>query len=84
MEARKFDLILVNRILDRDHSDGLAVIHHARTSGTPVMMITNYAEHQQRAQDAGAEHGFGKAELHRPETMKRLAGFLDPTHESEE
>ena len=62
------DLILVNRVLDRDGSDGLEVIRQIKSASnqpdTPVMMITNFPEHQQRALDAGALEGFGKQALH--------------------
>jgi CheY-like chemotaxis protein len=44
----------------------------------PVMLITNYAEHQQQAIAAGAILGFGKLELNAPETLKRLEAVLRP------
>ena len=42
----------------------------------PVMLVTNYPEHQQQAIAAGAEPGFGKAELASPATLAKLAKFL--------
>jgi hypothetical protein len=40
------------------------------------MLITNYPEHQQQAMELGAELGFGKLELNKPETHRQLAKFL--------
>src|SRR5687767_7101687 len=61
-----FDLVLVNRKLDADASDGLDVVRAIKGDpefgATPVMLVTNYLEHQQAAVQAGAEAGFGKRE----------------------
>ncbi len=76
-----FDLVLVNRKLDIDYSDGLDVIRRIkadpRLAAVPCMLVTNYPEHQAEAVAAGAEPGFGKLELARPETHARLARFLE-------
>lgn len=45
-------------------------------AATPIMLVTNYPEHQQLAVAAGAELGFGKNELSSPATRERLARFL--------
>lgn len=75
-----FDLMLVNRKLDRDYSDGLDVIRNLKADDDhatlPVMLVTNYPEHQELAVEAGAEHGFGKLEYEKPETIEKLARFL--------
>jgi CheY-like chemotaxis protein len=75
-----FDLVLVNRKLDLDYSDGMEIVRHlksdAQYAAMPVMLVTNYAEHQQQAVAAGAEPGFGKAELSSPGTLEKLAKFL--------
>ena len=42
----------------------------------PVMIITNYAEHQAAAVALGAVEGFGKLELHSPETRTKLSAIL--------
>ena len=80
-----FALVLVNRKLDRDFSDGLQVIQTIKSDpqlkATPVMMITNYQDHQQRAVDAGATWGFGKSQLQDPETAERLRRFLQTREE---
>jgi CheY-like chemotaxis protein len=75
-----FDLVLVNRKLDQDYSDGLEIVkaikEDAALAATPVMLITNFPEYQATAVAAGAEPGFGKKELQLPETHARLAKFL--------
>lgn len=80
LREQPFDLVLVNRKLDQDYSDGVEVIRRikadAELSGVPVMLVTNYAEHQDLAVAAGAERGFGKQALDRPETVERLARVL--------
>jgi two-component system chemotaxis response regulator CheY len=73
-------LVLVNRKLDADYSDGLDIIRHIkadeRLAETPMMLVTNYPEHQETAVAAGAVLGFGKQELAKPETFEKLGRFL--------
>ena len=80
LRQSSFDLVLVNRKLDIDYSDGIEIIRAIKAdpalAATPVMLVTNYPEHQQAAVAAGAEPGFGKAELGLPETRQKLARFL--------
>lgn len=80
LRSGSFHLVLVNRRLDLDGSDGLEVIRHIKSDEalrpTPVMLVTNYPDFQQQAVTAGAEPGFGKAELAAPETHELLAKFL--------
>ncbi len=80
LRAQAVALVLVNRKLDRDHSDGLDVVKQIKSqpklAAVPVMLITNFAEHQQSAVQCGAEPGFGKSELDRPETLAKLKKFL--------
>jgi len=81
-EARtgSYALIVVNRVLDADGSAGIEIIEALKsdpaTQHLPVMMITNYPEHQAKALAAGAEPGFGKSTLHEPTTRERLAKYL--------
>src|SRR5205085_1748884 len=81
-ELRKqpFDLVLVNRKLDHDYSDGLEIIKQIKAdkklSSVPCMLITNYPDQQQVAVAAGAEYGIGKKGLNTEETRSRLAKFL--------
>ncbi len=80
-QRAKYDLVLVNRILDQDGSQGLEVIREwvstARTADSPVMLVSNYASAQQEAIEAGAQPGFGKQSLHLPETRDSLRPFLE-------
>jgi CheY-like chemotaxis protein len=77
---RQFDLILINRLLDTDRSEGMAVLHELKsnpaTENTPAMIISDYQETQDAAVAAGAKRGFGKASLDTPETFELLSVFL--------
>ena len=79
MRAEGFALVLVNRLLDHG-GEGIQVISSIKNdpavADVPVMLITNYTEHQQAAVAAGAVSGFGKSELHSPQTHEKLARFL--------
>ena len=59
------DLVVVNRKLDMDYSDGIEIIRQIKAepalAATPVMLITNYPEHQDAAEQLGAH-------------LRRLAG----------
>lgn len=80
LKENKVDLVLINRVLDADGSDGMAILSSIRQNADyaalPVMLVSNYADWQQKAIAAGAIQGFGKAELNRPETRTRLAAVL--------
>lgn len=80
LSAEKFDLVLVNRKLDQDYSDGLAIIERIKAdpklAGVPCMLVTNYADQQEAAVAAGAEYGFGKKELQSSATREKLARIL--------
>jgi CheY-like chemotaxis protein len=80
LKAGGVDLVLVNRKLDVDYSDGIEVIRQIKAdpsvAATPVMLVTNYPEHQEAAEALGALRGFGKLEFQRPETRERLEAVL--------
>ena len=80
VHADPVDLVLVNRKLDQDSSDGLDVIRQLkadpRAGQIPVMLITNYAEYQDQAVAAGAVRGFGKLDLQKPGTAAQLRPLL--------
>jgi two-component system chemotaxis response regulator CheY len=80
LKSDRFDLVLVNRKLDVDYSDGLEVIRQIKSdpaiADVPVMLVTNYPEHQDAAVAAGAVRGFGKLEFEKPETRERIAAVL--------
>ena len=79
-QEHAFDLVLVNRILDRDGSAGLEVVrdwvgNHA-TGRIPIMLVSNFADAKQEAVELGAVPGFGKSQLHDQETLQRLGSLL--------
>ena len=80
LKKAQYDLVLVNRKLDRDYSDGIEVIRQIKADSeladVPVMLVTNYPEHQEAAIAAGAVRGFGKLEFGKAETLERLRGVL--------
>jgi CheY-like chemotaxis protein len=80
LHAGQVDLVLVNRKLDMDYSDGVEVIRRIKAdpelSNVPVMLITNYPDHQDAAIAIGALRGFGKLEFSKPETLERLQPIL--------
>ena len=75
-----YALVLVNRKLDQDYSDGSEILKQIKTDpalqNTPVMIITNHAEHQDAAEALGAERGFGKLEFGDSATLEKLEKFL--------
>jgi CheY-like chemotaxis protein len=82
LRKHKVDLIVINRKLDIDYSDGIEILRHLKhdndTKSIPVMIISNYPEQQLAAVAEGAEYGFGKLEYSQPSTHERLSRFLDP------
>ncbi len=82
MAKSRYDLVLVNRLLDADQTPGVDVIRSIKEdldpklAGVPMMLVSNYPEAQQAAVDVGAEPGFGKADLNRDETVQRIASLL--------
>ena len=80
LRREHYDLVTINRLMDRDGSEGLEIIRSikadARLADTPVMMVTNFSEHQALAQQAGAVPGFGKSALNDAETIALLSEYL--------
>jgi CheY-like chemotaxis protein len=80
LDRQPADLVLVNRKLDLDYSDGLVIVRRLKSdpkwSAIPVMLISNYPEYQAEAVAAGAVPGFGKQELRTNDTLERLGKFL--------
>ena len=81
MLAKKvYDLVTVNRIIDRDGSEGMDLIRFIKsntaTKFVPVMLVSNHTEHQEAAQKAGAEPGFGKRQLRDPATRQLLEKYF--------
>ena len=80
LRARSFDLVLVNRKLDQDYSDGIEIIRHLKGdpqfAEIPAMLVTNLSDHQCRAVALGAELGFGKLEFKDAAVIARLVKLL--------
>jgi two-component system chemotaxis response regulator CheY len=74
------DLILFNRELDYgfDENEGVALIRKLSRSypKTAMMLVSNYAEAQQAAVQAGGMPGFGKRELGTPRVTQLLKDAL--------
>ncbi len=80
LRAQRFDLVLVNRVLHRNGQQGLEVIRRLKSepelAATPVMLLSNHTDYQQQALAAGAEPGFGKEKLDKPELVEDLRPYL--------
>lgn len=80
LAQNRYDLVLVNRLIFADQSDGAELIRRmkedATLADTPIMLVSNHAEAQRRAVRLGAAPGFGKAALDSRVTLERLAGYL--------
>jgi CheY-like chemotaxis protein len=80
LRGSQFDLVLINRKLDADYSDGLEIIRAIKAdpkiAAVPVMLVTNYAEHQDAAIAAGSVRGFGKLEFGDPATKDKITAAL--------
>lgn len=81
LRSEPFDLVLVNRLLNQG-GEGMQVISRIKNepdlASVPMMLVTDYSEHQRAAVEAGAEYGFGKSELQTPQTREKLKRFLEP------
>lgn len=80
LKTNEVALVLINRKLDIDYSDGIEILHSLKADpvlkSVPVMLVTNFEEHQDQAVSAGALRGFGKLELSDAKTQERLAEVL--------
>jgi CheY-like chemotaxis protein len=81
LQQEAFDLVLVNRVFDADGDSGVELIRRIKADEalqtTPVMLVSNYADAQREAVEAGAEPGFGKTSLGRPEMLDKVRPFLE-------
>jgi CheY-like chemotaxis protein len=81
LKSGRYDLVLVNRKLDEDYSDGVEVLKRIKadpaTADVPVMLVTNYPDHQQAAVELGAVYGFGKLEYGDPDTVEKVRAVLE-------
>ena len=84
LRADRFDLVLVNRLLDQDHSEGGDIITAMQADeslkSVPVMLVSNFEDAQTAAIALGAVPGFGKAAIltsSGEEVVNRLAPYLN-------
>ncbi|MEK6234690.1 MAG: response regulator [Planctomycetales bacterium] len=80
LRRQRYDLVLVNRLLDADGSEGLRLIDRLKADEElmliPVMLVSNFPDCQRQAIEAGAEPGFGKADYESPAALENLSKFL--------
>ena len=80
LRARAVDLVTINRKLDQDYSDGLevakAIKADPKLSDVPVMLVTNFDEHQQAAMEVGCVRGFGKLAIGSASARDALLPYL--------
>lgn len=80
LRDREIDLVTINRKLDRDYSDGIEVLKAIKSDpdvgDVPVMLVTNFEEHQTAAIELGAVRGFGKLSLGEDATRDLLEPYL--------
>lgn len=80
LAAQSFDLVLINRVFDQDGGHGMDLIRRIKTDAKlqahPVMLISNYPDFQNQAEQLGATPGVGKSTLSTKESLERLRVFL--------
>ena len=78
IEANRYDLVLVNRELALEGTEGLDLIRAMKDSGdpTPVMLVSDKPDAQAEAERLGAVHGFGKSDLDEPATVALIRGAM--------
>lgn len=80
LKATAYDLVMINRKLDADYSDGIELMQTIKN--TPdvkpctLMLVSNFPEYQEQAVEVGAAYGIGKNEYRSPETVARLQPYL--------
>lgn len=65
MATGQFDLLLINRIFHTSQDSGIRLVKELANAGcaAKLMLISNYADAQAEAVEAGAVRGFGKGAL---------------------
>ena len=78
LKQHEYALVVVNRLLDCDGTEGMDVVRQVKAEqpDLPVMLITNYEEHQRAAVEAGCETGYGKNDLFSPSTVELFGKYL--------
>lgn len=73
--ARKYDLVLVNRVFDAGTGMGVDFIAEYRKThpdAPPIMLVSDYADAQAAAVTNGALPGFGKSAIASPQVAESL------------
>ncbi|MBA2113375.1 response regulator [Bremerella alba] len=80
LREQSFALVVINRKLDRDHSDGMDILKDMKADeqlqDIPVLLLSNFEDAQANAQEVGAVPGFGKRDLGKETTLKKLQPYL--------
>ena len=81
LRQHEVDLVTINRKLDQDYSDGLEVAKAIKADpqlcSVPIMLVTNYEEHQEAALGIGCVRGFGKLAIGTKQTREALQPYLN-------
>ena len=71
------DLLLFNRVMESgfEERDGVALLKRVKEAkpGQKVLMVSNFAETQTAAEEAGALPGFGKRDVGSAKAKQRIA-----------
>ena len=78
LKENDYAVVTVNRLLDCDGSSGMDVVKQVRDQhpDVPIMLVTNYHEHQQAAVAAGCDPGYGKNDLFEAATVDLFCKYL--------
>lgn len=80
LERVTVHLVLVNRVGDRDGASGLDLIRQIRArpalADLPLILVSNLADAQDQAVQAGACPGFGKSQLGTARAREAVASAL--------
>jgi len=79
LRTGNFDLVLINRKLVGDGSEGLALIRRVKSdpqlAATPVMLLSYHVRYQEATISHRAEPGFGASEMEEFAILENLARF---------
>ncbi len=82
LQKNSYDLVLVNRKLDIDYTDGTILVEKMQKDSTlrqtPIMLISNYSEYQKEAIVLGAVPGIGKLEYGKESAFQKVSKYLPP------
>jgi PleD family two-component response regulator len=80
MRDRQYDLVMFNRLVFDDGSEGLELVRRAKKDAAiksaPIMMISNFDEAQAACIAEGGVKGFGKKAVGDKSTVEHLSKFL--------